>query len=100
MHLVIAPPTFIDLTIIGLEDPLTLTDAFPVFTFVFIATKVECDTKPISAALSEHPLITEPIFEEHVPDTMHLPLGIDLTIVDIGIIDTFSTFNSLNYKEG
>ena len=96
MHLVITPTTFIDLAINGLEYSLSLSNTFSVFSFILVASQVKGKSQPFPTAFFKHALVAEPIFEEHIADPMHLPLSIDLTIVNITIVNTFYSVYSLN----
>ena len=66
------------------------------FPFILIPSQVKGKSQPFPTAFFKHALVAEPIFEEHIADSMHLPLSIDLTIVDITIVDTLYSVYSLN----
>lgn len=97
MHLVVTPSSFIELAVISLEDALSVSDALLVFALVLVAAQVEGDSEAIPGSLVEHPLVAEPVLEEHASYPMHLAAGIDLAIVDIAVVDALNSFNTFNY---
>ena len=98
MHFIIAPPAFIGLTVICLKDSLALSNALSMLALILISRQIKGQPKSISAALGKHPLIAETVFKEHIANTMHLALNIYLAKVDITVIHTLNSLNSLNYK--
>jgi hypothetical protein len=76
---------------------LTLSDALSVLAFIFVSCKIEGKTKALSRAFIKHSLIAESVLEEHVSDAVHLTLCINLSIIDIAVIDAFDSINPLDY---
>lgn len=97
MHLVIVPAAFIYHSIVGLKDTLPFSDTFSMFTLVFIASQIESEAEALSSTPDEHSLIAKSILEEHVSYSMHLSLGVKLTEVDIAVINSLLSVDSLNY---
>ena len=98
MHLVIAPAAFIQLAIVCLEYSLALSDPLPMLSLVLVPCQIKGKAEAVTRALIEHSLVAEPVLEKHVADAVHLTLRVNLAIIDIAVIDTLGSIDSLNYR--
>ena len=85
MHFVIAPTSLVDFSIVSLEVALSLSNSLLVFSLVLIASQVIGEAKSIPTSLEEHPLVAKLVLEQHGANSMHLPIGIDLSVVYVAI---------------